>query len=682
MNMMIFLTVFIPFAFAFVCKLVGRKDEERCALVSTLCCALTLVLSVLCAVFLYGESIKIPILGFSFSFGGFHAVYAIVSSFMWTASALLSHQYFKGHHNKSRYNFFLLLTLGATMGVFLSADLLTTFVFFEIMSFTSYVWVVQEQTDEAMAAGKTYITIAALGGMVALMGLFLLYSVTGTLEMDALYGAVSAAGKSTKLYISAFCLLFGFGAKAGMFPLHIWLPKAHPVAPAPASALLSGVLTKAGVFGILVITGHILREDKIWGYTLLALAAITMVLGAVLAVFSINLKRTLACSSLSQIGFILTGVSMITLLGEENALAANGTFLYMINHSVVKLVLFLAAGAIYMSAHTLDLNKLRGFGRGKPFLAVIFLIGACSLAGIPGFCGYISKTLVHESIVEYAHHAGALITAVEWLFLFSGGLTAAYMTKLFVAIFIEKGKGEEKKMKLTLPSKLALIFAAIPLIVLGVFPHALSEKITETMLPLANGHAFHHAVEYLAWVNLKGVLISLSIGALVYFGFIRTVLIKKKDGKKTYICPWSDKISIENLVYGPVCKGIIAAFGFILSFFDKLPEWIISAFVFVLSVICRAADDVTDAVVLLLRKTVFRDSREEKIVHKHRIAYAVGSVVDKIKAKKGHPNAKKFSSVTETVTRTSKRITGNFSFALLMACIGICSILLMLIFVY
>jgi hydrogenase-4 component B len=249
---------------------------------------------------------------------------------------------------------------------------------------------------------------------------------------------------------------------------------------------------------------------------------------------------------------------------------------------------------------------------------------------------------------------------VEWLFLFSGGLTAAYMTKLFVAIFIEKGEGEDKKMKLTISSKLALAISAIPLIVLGVLPHVLSEKITETMLPLVEGHHFHHAVEYLAWVNLKGVLISLSIGAIVYFGFIRTVLIKKKDGKTTYICPWNDKISIECLVYVPFCKGAI----------------------FLLSVICRAADQMTDVLVLILRKTVFRDSREEKIVHKHRFAYAAGSLVDKIKAKKDNANAKKFSSVTETVSRTSSRITGNFSFALLMACIGICSILLMLIFVY
>lgn len=662
MNILIFLAVLLPFVAAVLSAVVGKKNENSCGVISVLACAATLAITVLCAVFAYGESFELSVCGFSFKFGDFHAVYGIVSAFMWFCAALLSLQYFKGHHKLSRYNFFLLLTLGATMGVFLSADLLTTFIFFETMSFTSYVWVVQEANKEAMAAGKTYIIIAVIGGMVALMGLFLLYHIAGTLEIDVLYEAATVAGKSNMLYASAFCLLFGFGAKAGMFPLHIWLPKAHPVAPAPASALLSGVLTKAGVFGILVITGHILREDKIWGYTLLALAAVTMVLGAVLAVFSINLKRTLACSSLSQIGFILTGVAMITLLGEENALAANGTFLYMINHSIVKLTLFLAAGAIYMSAHTLDLNKLRGFGKGKPFLAIVFLIGACSLAGVPGFCGYISKTLVHESIVEYAHNAGALITAVEWLFLFSGGLTAAYMTKLFVAIFIEKGDGEGKKMKLTLASKVSLGLSALPLIVLGVMPHKLSDKITGSMLSIADGHAFGEEINYFSFNNIKGVLISLVIGAIVYFGFIRTVLIKKKDGRKTYICPWSDKLSMEHLLYAPIGKALI----------------------FVLSVVCRIADNITDAIVLLLRKTFFRDSKELEAVnvHKHKFAYALGLAVDRIFADDNHTHAKRFSRVSETIEQTTSQISRNFSFALLMAGLGVCLILVFIVLVF
>ena len=164
-----------------------------------------------------------------------------------------------------------------------------------------------------------------------------------------------------------------------------------------------------------------------------------LVLGAVMAVFSTNLKYILACSSLSQIGFILVGVAMLTLLGEHNALAAHGTVLYMLNHSLVKLTLFLFAGVVYYNTHQLDLNRIRGFGRGKPLLHGLFLCGACSLAGIPGFLGYISKTLVHEAVVELAVETGSsAITAVEWLFLLSGGLTVAYLTKIYVAVFWQK----------------------------------------------------------------------------------------------------------------------------------------------------------------------------------------------------------------------------------------------------
>ena len=126
---------------------------------------------------------------------------------------------------------------------------------------------------------------------------------------------------------------------------------------------------------------------------LLVLGAVTMVLGAAIAVFSNNLKYILACSSLSQIGFILVGTAALSLLGQHNALAAHGTVLYMMNHSLVKLTLFLLAGVVYCNTHALDLNQIRGYGRGKPLLHGLFLCGACSLAGIPGFLGYISKTL-------------------------------------------------------------------------------------------------------------------------------------------------------------------------------------------------------------------------------------------------------------------------------------------------
>ena len=225
-----------------------------------------------------GTVIVSPVVGLSFTFGGFQRLYGLVVCFMWLICAMLSPQYFRGHRHLRRYYFFFLICLSFTLGVFLSADLKTTFLFFELMSLGSYVWVVQEETPEALEAGKTYLTIAVLGGLVTLMGLFLLQHLTGTLMLSALKAACAAVTDRTALWWAALCVFFGFAAKAGVFPLHIWLPKAHPVAPAPASALLSGVLTKAGIFGILVVTVYLLPGNRSWGVLVLVLGCITMVL--------------------------------------------------------------------------------------------------------------------------------------------------------------------------------------------------------------------------------------------------------------------------------------------------------------------------------------------------------------------------------------------------------------------
>ncbi len=679
MNIPVILCVFFPIVSAIVAYPLNKKNSKLCDAFVILSTFVVLVSAGVMA-FGGGEN-TVSMLSMSFQQSGFQSVYAVVTAFMWFCAALISPQYFKGHHNIGRYYFFFLVTLGATMGVFLSADLITTFVFFEIMSFASYAWVVHEQDKEAMSAGKTYLTIAVLGGMVLLMGLFLLYNITGTLVISELYDAIVIAGSSTKLYVAAFCMLFGFGAKAGLFPLHIWLPKAHPVAPAPASALLSGVLTKSGIFGMLIITANVMRDDELWGYTLLILGAITMVLGAVIAVFSTNLKRTLACSSLSQIGFITVGVSMICLLGEENALATNGTVLYMLNHSIVKLALFLCAGVIYAGAHTLDLNKLKGYGRNKPEILVPFLFGACSLAGIPGFAGYLSKTLVHEALVEYAHHAGGFITAIEWLFLFSGGLTAAYMLKLFITIFLQKPTNETPVAhgKTTVMSAVSLALSSVMLLVVGVLPHALAEKISGIMLPFVNGHESHHEVHYFAFVNLKGVLISLAIGIFVYAVIIRHLLIKTENGKEIHYNPLADKFSIEENIYKPVSKGLIAVAGAVCSFFDKLPEILINAGMVVLTVVLRACSDITDIILLVLEKTIFRMAKEPTEPHDRKYAYALGSLYGKLAKKGKEVQAERFVRASETVSTTTERLSKSFSFALFMTCLGISIILLFLI---
>lgn len=519
---------------------------------------------------------------------GFRALYGSIAALMWMMTTIFSREYLAHYRNRNRYYLFTLATCGATMGVFLSCDLFTTFIFFEIMSFTSYVMVIHDEKPAAMKAGETYVAVAVIGGMVMLMGLFLLYNALGTLNFEELYEAAEALSDKSSLYLAGVLILFGFGAKAGMFPLHIWLPKAHPVAPAPASALLSGILTKAGVFGVLVITANIFLHDEKWGILILSLGVITMFLGAVLAVFSIDLKRTLACSSMSQIGFILVGVGMQCLLGHHNSLAVWGTVLHMVNHSLIKLVLFMCAGVVYMNLHQLDLNKIRGWGHDKPLLAVFFLMGVLGIIGMPLWNGYISKTLLHESIVEYIElfaetgSAHTIFKCVEWIFLISGGLTAAYMTKLFVCVFIEKPTEEfhaHGKHYMNKESIFAIGVPAVILPLIGFFPGVFMKGMAELSQGFMRGEGPEEAVKWFSLTNLKGAVISLAIGAVVYFGFIRTVLMKKNEnGVKEYVNILPAWCDLENTVYRPIIEHLIPfVCAFVFRIADRIVDWCVSA---------------------------------------------------------------------------------------------------------
>ena len=544
-NIILAILVFYPFLGALFTWLVGRKNETVRDYVADFVVisefAVTLALFVqntdggrVLAWYDYAIP-EICGFGLHFTLEGFRLIYGMIAAFMWMMTTILSREYFKNHGHRNRFYLFFLLTLGATMGVFLSADLYTTFIFFEIMSFTSYVWVAQEETEVSLKAAATYLAVAIIGGLVMLMGIFLLYHELGTLKIDELFYAAEVYDNKKMLYAAGICLLIGFGAKAGAFPLHIWLPKAHPVAPAPASALLSGILTKTGIFGVLVVSCNLFWHDAMWGKLILGIGVITMFGGALLAVFSIDLKRTLACSSMSQIGFIMIGIGMQGLLGEHNALAVHGTLLHMINHSLIKLVLFMAAGVIFMNAHALDLNEIRGFGRRKPLLKVIFLIGAAAIGGIPLFGGYISKTLLHESIVEFG--GGGIMKAVEAIFLLSGGITMAYMTKLFVAVFVEKNADEEKqkqydnqKKYMNVESGFALTASAIVLFLWGIFPRSLMDKaakLGEDFMNIISLESTEHIVAYFSLVNLKGALISIIIGVCVYVLIIRKLLMRE-----------------------------------------------------------------------------------------------------------------------------------------------------------
>lgn len=666
--------------------------------------------------------------GLRFTLDGFRLIYAVIAAFMWMMTTVLSREYMAHHKNSGRFYLFLLLTLGATMGVFLSADLYTTFIFFEIMSFTSYVWVAQEENRASLRAASTYLGVAVFGGLVMLMGIFVLYHELGTLTICELGQAAAQYQDKAVLYAAGGCLLVGFGAKAGAFPLHIWLPKAHPVAPAPASALLSGILTKTGIFGILVTCSQLFWHDGAWGRWILGIGTVTMVTGALLAVFSVDLKRTLACSSMSQIGFIMVGAGMQGLLGAENALAVHGTFLHMVNHSLIKLVLFMAAGVIFMNTHALNLNEIRGFGRRKPLLKVIFLAGALAIGGIPLFGGYVSKTLLHESIAEYG--GGLVMRAVGYIFLFSGGLTVAYMTKLYVAIFVEQNedcrtqaKFDAMKNYMNPQSTFALAGSALVLLIWGAFPHGLMDRAAQMAQGFMRLEHAGHTVQYFSVTNLFGAAVSIVTGAAVYLLFVRKVLMRpakracagktpdkqvyaekgacgektsakrsdadarkavtedvekpaipRKNVDKTpeirrYVDIWPSWLDLENTVYRPV-------------FLHYIPA--------VLAFICRIADTLVDLIVVGLRKTVYRDSplpheRPEGNV----LTEALGSIMNLWQEtgnrtwNKKNPEHRDYVHIlaikNDEIKENHMVIGRSLSFGLLLVCIGICLTLIYII---
>jgi len=709
------IAVLLPMAAASAGWFVKKKNDASFWGAAFLMCAVELVICGVLAA-LPDRELRLPVIcgqGLHLILDGFRKVYALIITFMWTMTMALSKDYFHGHHHPERYRFFNLMTLGATLGVFFSANLFTALVFFEIMSFTSFPWVIQEETGGAIRAADTYLAVAVIGGLTALMGLFLLEYQLGTTEIALLRERAAACDRKGVLYTAGACILFSFGAKAGMFPLHIWLPKAHPVAPAPASALLSGVLTKSGIFGILAISCNLFRNDPVWGTVILGLGLVTMLLGAVLALLSVDLKRTLACSSMSQIGFVLVGIGMMGLLGDANALASRGTLLHMMNHSLFKLVLFMSAGIVYMNLHTLDLNEIRGFGRRRPFLMACFLIGAAGIAGIPGLNGYISKTLLHEAIVEGAGEYGSLLKVAEWIFLVSGGLTLSYMTKLFVCIFAEKGPGETKTgLSMGILSGIALGLAALALCVLGFHPELLMNRIADSTLDFLHGALPEHAIHYYSLENLKGSVISILIGAGVYLLIVRKLLIK--DGRYVNVLP--ESWDLENRVYrpllqkwmpgllgpaaslfgenkltAPLFRGAVKAGGALAEVFgeNRITAPLYRAAVRVTGILSRIFSDMTDACILLLRKTVYRDApANEEPKEAHTIPYQLGLYLDlmeeKLRKEKAgeRKHAKDFYRLHRNIVRGTHNLTDSMSFALLMLCGAVCAVMIYILVVH
>ncbi len=631
--------------------------------------------------------------GLEFELDGFRAVYLTAASFAWLTSTVFYGWYGKHDAASVRYQAFTMVTLSCTLGVLISADLFTLFIFFEGMSLASYVWVAHERTEEAIRASKTYLTVAVIGGMVLLMGIFLLQKQSWTLYLDGLSWQFYESFDPKTSWAAGLCLLFGFGAKAGAWPLHIWLPKAHPEAPASASALLSGILTKTGVFGICAVCGRYFLFHAGWGRLVFWIGVVTMLVGALRALGSIDIKHMLACSSVSQIGFILVGVGIAGVMTSQNSMAVTGSVLHMLNHSAFKLILFLCAGIAVHRVHTRDLNKLRGFGRNRYGFLILVLIASLGIAGIPGFSGYVSKTLLHESIVEAYHMTGLVSFKVaEYLFLFAGGCTLAYMTKLFLVLFVrkpspevlaaEEGEGAKDSPR---ASMVLLGITAALIFVGGVLPEITMIPVGRFASVIMPYGTMRHIPEFFGWESLEGALITLVSGTVIFFA--ERALVSRKWVPLTETPEYVDRMeklpTLEENVYRPLLFTVApAVFGTLCSALeDGVVLFAKGVFMFSKAILV-VFDKVVDAGLLLLRRTALKPVCEQRsITLGEAVCNPIGHVGNgfrrlwnvtfgRKKPKDGDCVAA-VNHARETLGETVKLVSRSLSYGLMAFCIGL-----------
>lgn len=325
----------------------------------------------------------------SFMADGLSFLVGLISIILWIMASIYGIEYMHKEHAQARYNIFSLLSLAGMLGVVFTKNLFSLYIFFELLSMASYVMVIHQETPEAKSAGLTYIVMGIGGGLILLFSIIGTYAIAGTGDLTHLSKiSEGLAGHPATPFIFLGYLI-GFGVKAGVFPAHIWLPTAHPVAPAPASALLSGVMIKAGAYGILrtvfTITGSGMAQSLPLGKTLLVLAVITMFVGSFMAIVQTDIKRLLAYSSIAQMGYIVLGAALLSPKGLI------GAVIHIFHHGFMKGTLFLAAGAFIHQTGLRKIDDLRGIGKRMPLTLACFTMAALSMIGLPPFVGFISK---------------------------------------------------------------------------------------------------------------------------------------------------------------------------------------------------------------------------------------------------------------------------------------------------
>ena len=381
----------------------------------------------------------LPGLDISFKVDALGIFFALTASFLWIITSFYSIGYVRAlnEHAQTRYFIFFAVTLSATMGVAFSANMFTTFLFYEIITLSTFPLVAHKQTPEAMKGARRYL-VYLLGTSIAfqLFAIFLTYNIAGTLEFSnsGIFNNIVGQGVSNALLIATFILFMAGIAKAALMPLHSWLPAAM-VAPTPVSALLHAVaVVKTGVFVVVKVVLHIFGVNLLTqlslGTALAYFASFTIIVASIVALRQDNLKARLAYSTISQLSYIILGVALLTPSG------ITGGVMHIVLHAFGKITLFFCAGAIYVATHKTKVSELDGIGKQMPFTMAAFTLAAISMIGIPPLGGFLSKWYLVIGAIEAGQTPIIVVLVVSTI------LNAAYFLPIVYAAFFKEPSPE------------------------------------------------------------------------------------------------------------------------------------------------------------------------------------------------------------------------------------------------
>lgn len=419
-----------------------------------------------------------------FHIDGVGRINAVFTSLLWLAICFYSFVYMEHEGEEKRFFGFYLLVYGMLMALDFSGNLVTLYFFYELVTLTSMPMVLHSGTRESIMATLKYLLYSMLGAYMGLFAIFFLYRYCDTLAFTP-GGSLNpqlVSGHETILLIAVMSALIGFGVKAGMLPLHGWLPAAHPVAPAPASAVLSGIIVKAGVLAVIRVVYYMVGTEFLrgtWVQTAwMVLALTTVFMGSLMAYREKVFKKRLAYSTVSQVSYILFGLSVMT------PAAMTGALLHTIFHAFIKCALFLTAGAFIFRLGKTRVDEYAGVGRQMPATLWCYTFASLALIGIPPASGFVSKWYLAEGALD--GQIGVFRYLGPAVLLISALLTAGYLLPIVMKGFFPGEGAEIPEQKEAAPAMLLpLAVTAALTILLGLLPGPLidyASRIAQSLM--------------------------------------------------------------------------------------------------------------------------------------------------------------------------------------------------------